>query len=251
MNIDFEISENLIVASHITGIYDVNRNSILANDDFTLVSEWVNSITSLGLHGIIFHNNFSDTTCQQNQSNLIHFIRVDYDAHYNPNVFRYIIYSEFLKLYSESIKNIFFTDISDVRVLKNPFLETLYLNNPSSLFCGDEPKTLDNEWMQLHSQHLRSKISDYSFYETKFKNDILLNCGIMGGSISIMQLFINELSAIHQKYNSDNNSPYTGDMGAFNYLIKKKYTNCVIHGSPVNTEFKTYSEDYACWFKHK
>ena len=251
MNIDFEIPENLIVATHISGIYDVNRNAVLANDDFSLVSEWANSITSLGLHGIIFHNNFSDTTCQQNQSKLIHFIRVDYDAHYNPNVFRYIIYSEFLKLYSESIKNIFFTDISDVRVLKNPFLETLYLNNPSSLFCGDEPKTLDNEWMQLHSQHLRSKISDYSFYETKFKNDILLNCGIMGGSISIMQLFINELSAIHQKYNSDNNSPYTGDMGAFNFLIKKKYTNCVIHGSPVNTEFKTYSEDYTCWFKHK
>jgi len=251
LNIDFEIPENLIVATHISGIYDVNRNTVLANDDFSLVSEWANSITSLGLHGIIFHNNFSDTTCQQNQSKLIHFIRVDYDAHYNPNVFRYIIYSEFLKLYSESIKNIFFTDISDVKVLKNPFLETLYLNNPSSLFCGDEPKTLDNEWMQLHSQHLRSKISDYSFYETKFKNDILLNCGIMGGSISIMQLFINELSAIHQKYNSDNNSPYTGDMGAFNYLIKKKYANCVIHGSPVNTEFKTYSEDYACWFKHK
>ncbi len=251
MKIDFEIPENLIAASHFSGIYDVNRSTTLANDDFMLVSEWANSITALGLKGIIFHNNFSEKTCQLYQSNHIHFIKVDYQAPYNPNVFRYLIYAEFLQQCSSLIKNIFFTDISDVKVLLNPFVEELYLNNTSSIFCGDEPKILDNEWMQLHSQHLRSKISDYFVHETKFKNYTLLNCGIMGGAISIMHPFIKELSSIHQEFNTDNNTPYTGDMGAFNYLINKKYREKLIHGRPVNTEFKSYSEDNSCWFKHK
>ena len=59
MIIDLKIHNNLIVASHITGIYDVNRNTTLANDDFSIVAEWARSIEALQLHGIIFHNNFS------------------------------------------------------------------------------------------------------------------------------------------------------------------------------------------------
>jgi hypothetical protein len=62
------------------------------------------------------------------------FIKVDHDLRFNPNVYRYYIYNEFLELNSASINNIFFTDISDVVVLKNPFLEQLYIDNPTSIF---------------------------------------------------------------------------------------------------------------------
>jgi hypothetical protein len=149
------------------------------------------------------------------------------------------------------IKNIFFTDISDVVVHRNPFQEQIYLDNPTSIFCGDEREILDNEWMQNHSNHLRSKILDYALYETNFKNETLLNCGIIGGNISMMYPFIEQLKTIHQEYNSDNNTPYTGDMGAFNYLARSRYHPKIIHGNPVNTEFKSYSNDLSCWFKHK
>lgn len=249
--LNFKIPNDLIVASHITGVYDVNRNTILANDDFSLVSDWAKSITELGMQGIIFHNHFSAETCQLHQSEHIRFIQIGYKPQYNPNVFRYFVYNEFLNLHSKDIGNIFFTDISDVKVLKNPFLQELYLNNSTSIFCGDETTSLDNEWMKNHSQHLRSKIQDYSVYEENFKNDTLLNCGIIGGNIKIMQTFINQLWTIHYQFNSDNRTPYTGDMGAFNYLIRTQYNSKVIHGSPVNTEFKSYIDDNSCWFKHK
>lgn len=121
MIIDFKIANNIIVASHITGIYDINRNTILGDDDFLLVSNWVQSITKLGLQGIIFHNNFSEKTCQLYQNDAIHFVKIDYNSQYNPNIYRYFIYSIFLNLKSHLIKNIFFTDVSDVIVLKNPF----------------------------------------------------------------------------------------------------------------------------------
>jgi len=75
--IDFKIHSNLIVASHITGIYDVNRNTTLANDDFSIVADWAESIEALQLHGIIFHNNFSEETCKLHQSDKINFVKID------------------------------------------------------------------------------------------------------------------------------------------------------------------------------
>jgi hypothetical protein len=243
--------KDYIVASYISGVYDVNRNTILADDDYSILQDWVNSISKLKLKGIVFHNNCSLDTCERYQNEYITFIKIDHDVQFNPNVYRYYIYNEFLKLNSEFINNIFFTDISDVIVLKNPFLERLYIDNPTSIFCGDEPKILNNEWMQQHSENLRNNIHDYKMYEYNFANSVLLNCGIMGGSITVMKLFINKLWTIHQKYNSDNKTAFTGDMGAFNYLIRTQYNNNVIHGNPVNTEFKKYLENTDCWFKHK
>ncbi len=249
--IDFKIAKNLIVAAHISGVYDVNRSTILANDDFSIIADWAKSISDLGLQAIIFHNNFSEDTCKKFKNEHIHFVKIEYNPQYNPNVFRYFVYNEFLKQHFQSIENIFFTDVSDVIVLKNPFQEKLYLDNPNAVFCGDEPEILDNEWMLNHGNHLRNKISDYAIFETNFKDEILLNCGIIGGEIGLMQPFISKLWTIHQQYNYDNKTLYTGDMGAFNYLVRTEYNNKIIHGNPVNSEFKKYFADSTCWFKHK
>ena len=48
---------NLVMACHITGVHDVNRNTTLANDSYELVKDWEQSITAANLQGIIFHNN--------------------------------------------------------------------------------------------------------------------------------------------------------------------------------------------------
>lgn len=249
--IDSKIAENIIVASHISGVYDVNRNEILANDDFSIVSKWAKSISELKLQGILFHNSFSQKTCEAYQNENLRFVQVDYDSSFNPNVYRYFLYNEFLKLYSPQFNNVFFTDVSDVVVLKNPFVEKLYLDNPMALFCGDEPEILDNVWMQNHGEHLRNKIPDYAFYEEKFKNSTLLNCGIIGGNTAVMKSFIADLWSIHASFNSDNATKFTGDMGAFNYLVRTKYNTQAIHGNPINTEFKKYTLDGNCWFQHK
>ena len=251
MKTNFIISQNLILGSHITGIYDVNRNITLANDDIQPVLAWAESITRLGLTGIIFHNNFSEETCKLYESEYLHFIKVEYDSRYNPNVFRYFIYEDFLRLHHTILSNIFLTDITDVVVFKNPFLEPYYLDNSAKIFCGDEPKILSDEWMQMHSEHLRNKIEDYSIYENSYQDETLLNCGIIGGNISVLYPFIQQLKSIHQKYNYDNNTKFTGDMGAFNYLVRTCYHDKVVHGHPVNTVFKRYSDDRSCWFKHK
>ena len=249
----FRPSKNIIMACLITGIYDVNRSETIEDDNYELVRNWAEALTSLKLNGLIFHNNFSEGTCQKYQNEYVSFLRINDDStKFNPNVYRYFVYKEFLDRYAGEIENIFVTDISDVVVVSNPFEHPFFIENPGVIFCGDEPKILENDWMIAHSAHFRQKIADYSRYENTFANETLLNCGIIGGSISMVQDFIHDLCDIHQQFNMDNRTLFTGDMGAFNYLARTKFNNQLKHGAPVNTIFKGYElERKDCWFRHK
>lgn len=246
------VHKNVIMACHITGIYDVNRSTTLPDDDYSIVKDWADSIINLKLGGIIFHNNFSLETCHKYQNEYISFVKIEYDYRFNPNVYRYLIYDDYLQKQHHLLKNIFLTDISDVVLVQNPFSQPLYCQNMNSIFCGDEPKTLQNEWMQAHSEHLRSRINNYKQFEEKYYNSTLLNCGIVGGNIKVMREFISKLATIHRLYNNDNQTAYTGDMGAFNYIIHTEFDDRYFHGMPINTEFKAYQTQRTdCWFRHK
>jgi len=246
------LQSNLIMACHFTGIYDVNRTTTLPDNDYTLVKDWVNSIIYHDACGILFHNNLSEETCLRHQNKNVQFVKVVHNPIYNPNIYRYFIYRNFLKTTISKIENLFITDVSDVVMVQNPFEQSLFLENHNSLFCGDEEKLLNNEWMQAHSTHLRSKIEDYLEYEIQFKQSQLLNCGIIGGNIKIMQPFLEKLCTIHEQFNADNKTSYTGDMGAFNYLARTQFNNQLVFGAPVNTVFKNYETSRKdCWFRHK
>ncbi len=245
-------NEPVIMACHFTGIYDVNRNTTLHADDYNIVKAWADSITTLQLKGILFHNNFSEATCKIYQSDYIQFIKVHHDASFSPNVYRYFIYHQFLQQQAHNISGFFVTDVADVVAVKNPFKDSLFVNNPATIFCGDEPKIVDDEWMKAHATHLRNNIADYAAYEETFKNSTLLNCGIIGGHTAVMQGFVEKLMLIHLKHNRHNPTAYTGDMGAFNYLIRTQYNQQLYHGQPVNTAFKGYETERSdCWFRHK
>ncbi len=244
-------SSNVILASLITNVFDVNRQETLMNDDYSLVNDWANSIVNLKLKGVIFHNNFSEKTCLQYQNEYIEFRKVHIDPNFNPNVYRYLLYDD-LDHHNQEIENVFLTDISDVVLIQNPFIQSLYRDNPNSIFCGDERKTLNNEWMKAHSLHLRNMIHDYTRYEELFGEAKLLNCGVVGGNIKLMKHFVSNLANLHCEFNNNNKTAYTGDMGAFNYLIRTQYNNCILHGSPINTVFKGYEAHRTdCWFRHK
>lgn len=248
---NFKLSHQLILGCHISGVYDVNRSQMLSNDDYSIIEKWATSIAKLNLQAIIFHNNFSEETVLKHQSEHLLFIKIDHDIRFNPNIFRYCVYSHFLNKYCDSIEALFVTDVSDVLAVKNPFIQPLFIDNSDFIFCGDEPSNWDNEWMQLHGSHLRSRIPDYNEIEFKNQSQRLLNCGIIGGTMQIIKPLIESIWQIHYNYNYDNTSLFTGDMGVFNYIIRKKYNNHILHGTPINTEFKAYFDDGSNWFQHK
>lgn len=247
-----KISGNLICASLFTGAYDVNRNEMLPNDDFRIIEKWCQSIQNLGLKGLVFHNHFTEKTLSSANPDFIQFIKVDFEGPLSANAFRYLVYADFLKKHHTQIKNIFFTDIADVEVVKNPFEDPFYTENPKSIFCGDEEETLYNPWMKAHSTHLRNQIPDFIPYEQANSHQQLLNCGIIGGKISHILPLMEQLSYIHRTYTITNQTPYTLDMGAFNYVMRTAFGNQIKHGPPVNTRFKGYeSARTDCWFRHK
>jgi hypothetical protein len=251
-SLKFQPNTNLVMACLITGVHDVNRNTTLLDDTQELVQDWATAVTTANLKGIIFHNNLSEATCKSLQNNSIYFIKIDYNPQYNPNVFRYFVYLKFLQQHLQQLAGIFITDISDVVLVKNPFIDPLFIANSKTLFCGDEPKLLHNEWMIAHAENLRNNIADYAAYENTFAAQTLLNCGIIGASASLMHDFLQKLCAIHQNANRDIKTAYTGDMGAFNYLVRTQFNHQLIHGAPVNTVFKMYEiERKDCWFRHK
>jgi hypothetical protein len=243
--------QHLVLACHITGVYDVNRNMTLADDSYEFVREWAESVTASNLKGVIFHNNFSDETCARYENEHISFFRIDYNPAFNPNVFRYFVYRDYLNEMMQ-VQGVFVTDVSDVTLAQNPFIHPLYTANPDALFCGDEPKTLNNEWMLAHAEHLRAQIPDYAAYEEQFASEALLNCGVFGGAFPLFMDFLQQLCALHETYNHRNKTAYTGDMGAFNYLARTRFNANLRHGAPVNTLFKAYENDRIdCWFRHK
>jgi hypothetical protein len=242
----------LVLSCHITGIYDVNRSTTLPDDSYELVQAWAESVTAAKLKGVIFHNNFSEETCAHYANEYISFVRIEYNPLYNPNVFRYLVYRDYLAKCTEPIEGVFVTDVSDVTLAQNPFTHPLYIENPSSLFCGDEPKPLRNDWMIAHGEHLRSQIPDYAEYEERFASDTLLNCGVFGGHYPLFMDFLQQLCDLHETHNHNNKTAYTGDMGAFNYLARTRFNENLQHGFPVNTEFKAYENERTdCWFRHK
>ena len=245
-------NSNPILACHITGIYDVNRSTTLQDDDFELVSAWAASVAATKLRGVLFHNGFSEETCQTYGNEYLTFVKIAYNPQFNPNVYRYLIYLDFLEKQTHPPSNLFVTDVSDVTLVNNPFIDPLFIASPDILFCGDEPTQLKNEWMLAHASSLRSKIDDYADYEARFATDTLLNCGIIGGAYPLFLGFLQQLCAIHRHYNADNKTAYTGDMGLFNYLARTKFNGKLKHGYPVNTVFKAYEDSRNdCWFRHK
>ena len=124
--------------------------------------------------------------------------------------------------------------------------------HPHNLFCGDEPKPLNNEWMHNHSKYFREQSKAYRLFEETFGNQTLLNCGIIGGSKELICTFLEALCTFHREYNQHNPTAYTGDMGAFNFIARTLFGEALLHGEPVNTVFKQYEEERRdCWFQHK
>lgn len=243
---------NVIFASLLTGVYDVNRNELLEKNDFGIIQKWYDSILKLKINAIVFHNTFSEDIVEKYSNEYIQFVEVKYDRKLNPNVFRYFIYQDYLNHHAKEIKHLFVTDITDVEVVNNPFENQVYQDNADYLFCGDEPQILNNEWMRNHCSHLRNLMPEFSLFETSNQNKTLLNCGVIGANSTLMKLLFDNMVALHKAYAYTNTTDYTLDMGVFNYVARTIFAHKIIHGEPVSTVFKKYeSQRSDCWFRHK
>jgi glycosyltransferase involved in cell wall biosynthesis len=164
------------------------------------------------------------------------------DIHYksvrcliNPYLQRWVSILEYLKEVKEDY--VFCVDATDVEMLNNPFKENL----GNYLWVGDEPSTINNEWLiKHHNQPLFE-----SFFKTH-KNKPLLNAGVIGGRKCIVEAFLTRLVWYIQ-----NHEILFSDMALFNYVLYTEFAEQVKHGRKVTNVFKSYNKCGDFWFAHK
>lgn len=240
----FMQNNNAIFTSYFNHNKDVQRGKVW-DADLKALMPLINSVRRNGERIFIFHNCFKDSDIELLNDQQTKFIKVKPEFDVLPNMARWIEYDKYLNEHSDEFENVFFTDSTDVIMLKSPFK----VMDLDKIYTGDEyNQRIDNKWM-AECEAPNFKIYDYAEVIEKNADKTLLNCGIVGGSMKIMRHFIHHLANLHRDYSR--NTAYSTDMAAFNYLCHKHYYSIVSHGKHVNTRFKTFEVNNVSWFQHK
>jgi len=234
---------NYIVSCYLTSAPDTQRGITTKPNNPAYIQKWYDSVIRLGLNGMVLHDNLSDEFIKQFP--MMEFVEVPKcPEHMQLYDYRWVACRQFL--FNRNIDNIFFTDISDVEVLNNPFT---YIQS-DMLYCGDEPTTVkDCAWLNPARENpmLLEKLDE--FRDIMAYNKPLLNAGILGGNgivvIDFLNTFCNIIFAVATRP-----LEHTVDMGIFNYAMYY-YNFDVIHGHPVNSVFRGGKNETDVWFRHK
>ena len=220
--------ENIFVTCYFTGVVDTQKKTKWAPDIKDLW-QLINSIQKTGNKLIVLHDCFEDLKYKN-----VEFIKVETSV--NPYIQRWISYRELLR--TRAFRNVFFIDGTDVEILQNPDWNIL----GEYLYCGDEKEILNCKWIMFH--HNTKTLN--AFY-AKYKSQVLLNAGVVGGSHKVMMEFLKHMVDF---YSREINIGLT-DMAMFNYVCRTKFNNRIKHGRQVTTVFKAEERNQISWIKHK
>lgn len=214
-----------------------------------IINVWYNSgleicKSSPNTQLIVFHDGLSSEFINQYDLNYINFIQVPECGFYSPHDYRWFIYENFTQ--NNQFNSIFFTDISDVIIASNPFLDI----DDKVLYMGDEQHhTWNNEWALPRNEYYINNIEDFNLIFNSNNNGPFLNAGVLGGNKSIVLDFLQHMV----RYSSTTlDKPYnTTDMILFNYVIHKHFKS-IKHGAPINSIFNQHQINRKdVWFIHK
>lgn len=238
---DYEPLKPVILTAYFTLQKDPQRNTSWPKDTKSLLP-LIKSCINKGIDLKIFYDSiFQAEINELEDEGGVEFIRIRPFDDYCTNVYRRIIFYEYLKLRKHP--EVFMVDATDVEVLENPFGKL-----DDFLYTGDEMRSVDNPWMREHQEKLLS-IPDYRQVISENASRILPNAGIIGGKYDIVLEFLKENTDIHRKYSHKQKS--TTDMAVFNYVVWKYFRDRLFHGKHVNTPFKKNEYTSGRWFKHK
>jgi glycosyltransferase involved in cell wall biosynthesis len=166
-------------------------------------------------------------------------------ASINPYLQRWIHYYQYLREMKDKISWAFLVDATDVEMLNmpDPVLGRIYV--------GCENSTVENSWlMDNHTDATFKRFyRDYSSFQ-------LLNAGVVGGYVEDLIPFVKAIvdciadlttgQICHKQV-----GPGLTDMALFNMVAYTQFSDKIITGTQVTTEFKANVRNNYSWFKHK
>lgn len=233
---------DFIITTYFTSEQDPQRSRTWANDDFSIIKPFYESVIKHNLNCIILIDNSSEEFIKKYKTDKITFVRCD-SSGLNMVDVRWGLYNKLLASRPDILRA-FFVDVSDVVILKNAF----DFINSETVYCGDEESiNCNNKWMMT-----RYRLIDYPGINTlneKYLNKKVLNAGILGGSRNHLLDITNKISEILDYLKI---KKLTIDMCVFNHVIYTNYENIISHGMPVNTVFRLEDiNNKVAWFKHR
>jgi len=240
------MSKNVILAPYLTSKLDPQRHKQWPIDDYSKIKIWKESIEVLKLNGVIFHDQLSQEFINKHQSHYIKFIRCNNDYSWSTNDFRFAVYNHYLKQ-NNDIEFVFVTDITDVKVVHDPFEQIKKQKLENKIITG-----LDNAGIINKSVWHRMKNYGYIPKYTTFWQTLpypVLNAGILGGSRTNIIKFTDKMI---EEFLQINNPNENNNMAVFNYVCYKYFKNEIITGEPICSKFTRFeSTRRDVWFIHK
>ncbi len=237
---------NYIVSIYLTSGPDVQRGNIFKEpDDPHYIASWYESVIRLGLNGVILHDGLSEKFISNYPG--VRFIKVPPCGKFQLYDYIWLIHKDFIN--NNDFENVFFTDMWDVTVVKNPFTDTGY--NDHTIFCGDVNGGVMRGDYFIGGALRNEKLMRLQDFEEIITSDrLLLNNGTLGGSKEIITRFINTLCNLIYAM-ADRELDITCDMAIFNYTMYRYFPNEFHAGPPVCSGFKKYEKRNDVWFIHK
>ena len=205
----------------------------------TYTEKWRNSVQKTGVEAIVF----TDEEQPELSALGVNIGTVIGSVEWTNQIdCRWLIAYEFLKL-NKGIEYFFMTDISDVTLLKNPF----DFVEKGKVYVGDETVKVFNEWIMSRVDLIGENECRENILALRDKP--LLNCGIFGGHRDTIMPVMEDICKKLEDYQVTED---TIDMVVMNEVLHSKYSDIIVHGSPLNTDFWKWDFDNKeCYFQHK
>jgi glycosyltransferase involved in cell wall biosynthesis len=225
---DISAQNNIVLSCYFTGHIDPQKGVKWDGDIFENTNTLATSLENKKVKYAILQDCLTASTDK--------FVRVNTSI--NPYFQRWLSYYQYLRDHPE-IDNVFCVDATDVVMLKNPFL---YIEE-GKVYCGDEPTRLASPWMRSHNPE-----PILSAFITRNRALDLLNAGVVGGSREDVMKICHDIITLY----FDNGAVFHNDMGAFNYVLRKFFSDKLEYGRKVTTVFKEYDTgNKTSWWAHK
>lgn len=244
-NFKLEKRENFICSIYLTG--GKHYGNFPKVKSIEHIRKWSESLKSTGISGIMFHNCFTDIEIDTFSDLPVKFVFVNnFKRRGMSGLFRFELYHNLLTQFSSYIENIFFTDSTDLDVLRNPFTHPSYRKD--KLYIGCEPIVVSNKYMMTVCRGVR-QYQALVASDKNFANRQLMNAGLCGGSYEMIAPFIKRM---YEECSRMYPIAFIQDMPLINYLAYTEFRDKVSYGKHVNTVFTAFEEDNrTAWFRHK
>lgn len=233
-----------ILTTYLTKKGNPQRGNDYQPNDPKLMQLWYDSASKLeDVKLVIFHDELDDEFMMMYPR--VEFVRVSY-YRYSANDSRFEFFYNYLRRHLE-IKDVFMTDLFDVKVNRLPEVPLL------RLFVSTEPRQQPDNglafWRRESSWCYNQFMRAYGQVDHVLMGKNFYNPGAWGGNrdfvLNVLQLIIHELDSIRPDNKNVN-------MVVFNTILYTKVLQKnIVTGYPYHSRFKYYETDSNACFIHK